>query len=299
MRNVKWLGQTIDNACMQACNVQYGATSAKPDAAALIACFVTQCSGSQTAPRTVIPSPGFTLPAGTVLPGGFTIPAGWTLPQGFPLPAGPASNLPGQTFPPGWSIPGGVVPPGFTLPIPWTIPVSWQLPILLTLPTALTVPPGVPVPPNLPTVPPPPQTGTPPSTTPPATTEKKSDNTMLWVVGGLAAVAVVAVVASSSNNIGGGMLAANPKGNEPWQYRTSGMGRRDSRPDEFVGPAQLQRVPLNGDYDPGGAYWGGGRGTLPLYAAWDEDGNAIFVRAHSRAQAKSTLEAKGIRFKRG
>lgn len=296
MRTVRWLGQTIDNACMQACNVQYGASSAKPDAAALIACFVTQCSGSQTAPPTVVPPPGFTLPAGTTLPPGFTIPAGWTIPQGTPLPGG---NLPAGTIPMGWPFPTTVIPPGWTLPQSWTVPTNWTLPGPLTLPTALTVPPGVPVPPGLPTVPPPPQTGQPPLPPAPAPIEpaaEKKDNTVLWVVGGVAVVGVIAVLAMSSK---GGSLSANPKGNEPWQYRAGGMGRRENHPNDFVGPAQLQRVPLNGDYDPGGAYWGGGRGTQPLYAAWDEDGNAMYTRAGSRSEAKQKLMARGLRnFKR-
>lgn len=295
MRTIRWLGQTIDNACMQACNLQYGATSKKPDPAALIACFVTQCSGSGQTPA-VVPPPGFTLPAGMTLPPGFTIPAGWTLPAGLPLPPG---NLPGGALPPGWTLPTSIIPPGFTLPTNWTLPNNWTLPGPLTLPVPLTVPPGVPVPPNLPTVPPPAQTAPPPvGPITPAPAEKKSDNTVLWVVGGVAAVGLITVLAMSSKSIGGGMLS-NPKGNEPWQFRASGMGRRESRPGDFVGPAQLQRVPLNGDYDPGGAYWGGGRGTQPLYAAWDEDGNAMYTRAGSRADAKQKLMARGLKnFKR-
>lgn len=60
------------------------------------------------------------------------------------------------------------------------------------------------------------------------------------------------------------------------------MGRRD----KILGdPVQLhlQRVPLiNGGYDQGGAYWGGGK---PLYCAWNAY-FCVFRRAHDRAHAK-------------
>lgn len=50
-----------------------------------------------------------------------------------------------------------------------------------------------------------------------------------------------------------------------------------------TGRVHLQRVPMvDGDYDKGGAYWGGG---TPLYCAWNDEG-AAYVRAHSRAEAK-------------
>lgn len=77
------------------------------------------------------------------------------------------------------------------------------------------------------------------------------------------------------------------------------MGRRSDQPGEFVGKANLQRVPfVDGDYDPGGAYWGGGRGSQPLFCAWDDEGHRIYLRASSRNEAKTILSAKGIRFKR-
>ena len=52
----------------------------------------------------------------------------------------------------------------------------------------------------------------------------------------------------------------------------------------------LQRVKLiDGDYDLGGAYWGGGGD--PLFCAWAEDDEArVFVRAKDRGAAK--LEVK-------
>lgn len=57
------------------------------------------------------------------------------------------------------------------------------------------------------------------------------------------------------------------------------MGRRNALPD---GPTKLHLVErvrmVDGDYDPGGAYWGAGFGVAPLYVAWDENGTQIFVR---------------------
>ena len=52
----------------------------------------------------------------------------------------------------------------------------------------------------------------------------------------------------------------------------------------------LQRVRfIDGDYDLGGAYWGGGGD--PLFCAWAEDDEArVFVRANGRGAAK--LEVK-------
>lgn len=75
----------------------------------------------------------------------------------------------------------------------------------------------------------------------------------------------------------------------PWQREVSSrygapMGRRCD-PQNFSGRLKLQKVPLRGDYDQGGAYWGGGPGTLPLWCAWSEDGSAMYVRAESRALA--------------
>ena len=65
------------------------------------------------------------------------------------------------------------------------------------------------------------------------------------------------------------------------------MGRRESPIEDFTGPVYLQKVPLiDGDYDEGGAYWGGGS---PLYCAWDGVGNAIYVRAKDSSAAKKKL----------
>ncbi len=65
------------------------------------------------------------------------------------------------------------------------------------------------------------------------------------------------------------------------------MGRQESPVEDFTGPVYLQKVPMvDGDYDEGGAYWGGG---TPLYCAWDGEGNAIYVRAKDSAAAKKKL----------
>ena len=52
----------------------------------------------------------------------------------------------------------------------------------------------------------------------------------------------------------------------------------------------LQRVRfIDGDYDLGGAYWGGG--GEPLFCAWAEDIEArVFVRAKDRALAKRAVK---------
>lgn len=54
----------------------------------------------------------------------------------------------------------------------------------------------------------------------------------------------------------------------------------------------LFRVRLvDGDYDDGGAYWGGGRGVKPLYCARTGDDCTYrqFVRASSRKEAAQLL----------
>jgi len=72
------------------------------------------------------------------------------------------------------------------------------------------------------------------------------------------------------------------------------MGRPQSLPEnkKATGKLQLRRVKMiDGDYDEGGAYWGGGRNVLPLWhAEGDLDGEKfttrLFVRAGTRAAAK-------------
>lgn len=71
------------------------------------------------------------------------------------------------------------------------------------------------------------------------------------------------------------------------------MGRRSDRLDGVVGKVHLQRVPfVSGDYDPGGAYWGGGPGTKPLFCAWGETETEqveYYFRARDREEAKTML----------
>lgn len=70
--------------------------------------------------------------------------------------------------------------------------------------------------------------------------------------------------------------------------RGAPMGRSNVLPD---GPAKLhlERVPMvDGDYDPGGAYWGG-YPSDPLYVAWNKDGVQIFVRGKTREAAKQDV----------
>jgi hypothetical protein len=50
----------------------------------------------------------------------------------------------------------------------------------------------------------------------------------------------------------------------------------------------LFRVNLNGDYDDGGAYWGG-YPAKPLYCARDKDSYRAFTRANTRAEAARKL----------
>lgn len=66
------------------------------------------------------------------------------------------------------------------------------------------------------------------------------------------------------------------------------MGRRSDPIESLEGPVYLCRVPfVDGDYDKGGAYWGGG--GQPLFCAWDENGSAVYFRAPNRAAAASKL----------
>lgn len=68
------------------------------------------------------------------------------------------------------------------------------------------------------------------------------------------------------------------------------MGRRHAKELSEEGKIRLFRVRLvDGDYDDGGAYWGGPP-SPPLYCARDEDGNEQFVRARSRTAAAKELE---------
>lgn len=68
------------------------------------------------------------------------------------------------------------------------------------------------------------------------------------------------------------------------------MGRRSDQKSELCGRVHLARVPMvDGDYDPGGAYWGGGRGVDPLFCAWDEYGTIVYFRTHSWEEARAQV----------
>lgn len=67
------------------------------------------------------------------------------------------------------------------------------------------------------------------------------------------------------------------------------MGRRNLIGDP--GPIKVELVRfVDGDYDAGGAYWGGGRDSQNLYCGWrqdmgEEERTRVFVRADSRRDA--------------
>ena len=67
------------------------------------------------------------------------------------------------------------------------------------------------------------------------------------------------------------------------------MGRRSDLIQNFVGKVHLRRVPLfDGDYDRGGAYWGGDRFSH-VYCAWDNHGNVLYCRAGDREEARNKI----------
>ena len=74
--------------------------------------------------------------------------------------------------------------------------------------------------------------------------------------------------------------------------RGAPMGRID-RITDFAPKLHLERVPqIDGDYDQGGAYWGG---PATLYCAWSEGADGIqacYVRASNRANAKAEVLAR-------
>lgn len=82
---------------------------------------------------------------------------------------------------------------------------------------------------------------------------------------------------------------------KPFQVNVSSkfgapMGRREDAVEDFEGPVYLQKVPMvDGDYDEGGAYWGGG--GVPIYCAWDREGHQVFIRAKDTFDAKKKLPA--------
>jgi len=79
-----------------------------------------------------------------------------------------------------------------------------------------------------------------------------------------------------------------------WGAPKGDRGDRGSRDDNYK--FHLQRIIfVGGDYDKAGTYWGGGRGTDPLYGymGYDEDGRMVrgFERAKNRAEAKEMIRS--------
>jgi len=71
------------------------------------------------------------------------------------------------------------------------------------------------------------------------------------------------------------------------------MGRRSNQVTELSGRVHLRYVPfVDGDYDRGGAYWGGGMYTRPLFCAWDNEGCIVYLRSASRESAKKNLSSQ-------
>ena len=80
--------------------------------------------------------------------------------------------------------------------------------------------------------------------------------------------------------------------NAPFEVNVSSkygapMGRPSDDPEAFVGQiVQLRKVPaVDGDYDPGGAYWGSPK---DLYCAWNDE-LVFYCRAKSREDAMAKL----------
>lgn len=80
--------------------------------------------------------------------------------------------------------------------------------------------------------------------------------------------------------------------------RGAKMGRRDTLPEDLNVPVNLHFVRLpwvDGDYDPGGAYWGRGLGNENIYWAFglgEFHGVEIFVRAPNHTVAKEAVRQK-------
>lgn len=84
-----------------------------------------------------------------------------------------------------------------------------------------------------------------------------------------------------------------------YSSRGADMGRGTwLNEDSYSKPCHLQRLRyVSGDYDTGGAYWGGGNGFI--YCAFNVETNTyLFTRAHSRESAKGLLIERfpGLRF---
>lgn len=91
-------------------------------------------------------------------------------------------------------------------------------------------------------------------------------------------------------------------GMKPFEVRVSSrygspMGRRNSLPEDknTVVKLRLMRVPfVDGDYDRGGAYWGGGPDVYPLWCAWEDNPVLVnpvvfYCRARTRVSAKTLV----------
>lgn len=75
------------------------------------------------------------------------------------------------------------------------------------------------------------------------------------------------------------------------------LGDRGERGDpDYPYKFYLQRIRMvDGDYDPAGTYWGGGRGTAPLWGFMGEDDQLLvrgFVRATNRVSAKARVSER-------
>lgn len=83
------------------------------------------------------------------------------------------------------------------------------------------------------------------------------------------------------------LLRARPR---PCRYGAP-LGARDVDTEPEPVPLYLQRVRFtDGDYGPDGTYWGGGRGTLPLWCAFTPSLSVcIYLRAPSRDSAAEEL----------
>lgn len=85
---------------------------------------------------------------------------------------------------------------------------------------------------------------------------------------------------------------------KPWEENGMSYGRRDHIPDDPNQKLRMEQVRfVDGDYDQGGAYWGMGPNSLPLWCAWNEEAT-VWVRAKNRTEAKTEVRKsiKGARF---
>ena len=89
----------------------------------------------------------------------------------------------------------------------------------------------------------------------------------------------------------------------PQNSATSRFGAEMGRQDRIDGTSSSSKAPLylqpvqfvDGDYDSGGAYWGG---RNPLWCAFSADSTTrIFVRASDRSEAKAEVQKRsGLTF---